>query len=114
MPLIRKLIRCDGTSKALPPGMSLSAIRELIGAADGLDTVPLHHLGEPLHVMLVDDRGYDFEVIQHSPGHFEHRATHARKPLNPEATRLYHMNCKPGVTHQIVGDVVVVPDLDFA
>jgi hypothetical protein len=113
MTLTRKLIRTDGTTKVLPPGMSMRAIRELIGA-ESLDTVALHHLGEPLHVMLIDDDGWEFEIIEHSPNHFEHRPTSARKPVNAEATRLYLANCRPGTTHQIVGNVVVMPDLDFA
>jgi len=113
MLLIRRLIRTDGSTRELAPGLSLSAIRELMGA-DGLDTVILRHMGEPLHVMMVDDAGWEFEIIEHSPNHFEQRPTRARKPVNAEATRLYHLNCKPGVEHQIVGDVVVVPDLDFS
>ena len=112
MTMIRRLIRTDGTSVELEPGLSFDEIHKLIGA-ETLDT-DLHHLGHPLHVMLVDDRGYEFETIEHSPGNFENRVTRARKPLNQEATRLYHLNCKPGVEHQIVGDVVILPDEDFA
>ena len=37
-----------------------------------------------------------------------------RKPINEKATALYHANCRPGTTHQIVGDVVIVPDEDYA
>jgi hypothetical protein len=113
MTLIRKLIRTDGTSQDLPAAVTMKEVHELIGA-DGLDTVSLHHLGTPLHVMMVDDRGYEFEVIEHAGNHFEHRPTRALKPVNVEATRLYLLNCKPGTTHQIVGDVVVLPDEDFA
>ncbi len=35
------------------------------------------------------------------------------KPVNAKATQLYHANCLPGTTHQIVGDVVIVLDDDF-
>lgn len=110
---IRKLFRTDGTSMDLPAGMSVSELNALIGA-ETADTVCLRHLGEPLHVMVVDDAGYETETIEHSPGQFETRPIRALKPLNVVATALYHANCQPGVTHQIVGDVVVVPDGDFA
>lgn len=93
---MRKLIRADGSTMALPTGSPMEWLRTLI-KADTLDTVNLRHLGEPLHVMLVDDNG-------HSKG----------LPVNPEATKMYHANCRPGTTHSIRGDVIVVPDLDFA
>jgi hypothetical protein len=111
--LTRKLIRADGTSEEIPPGKSMADLRALIGA-QGIDTVNLRHMGEPLHVMLVDDKGYETEMVEKGSGHFELRPTKARKPVNAEATKLYLANCRPGTTHQIVGDVIVVPDLDFA
>lgn len=92
----RKVIRCDGTAVDLPAPLRMSELQRLI-AAEGLDTVSLRHLGRPLHVMLVDDTG----LID-------------GKPVNPEATRLYHANCRPGTTQPICGDVVIVPDSDFA
>lgn len=110
---MRKLLRTDGTSQDLPMGLSWNALKELLGA-ETFDIVALHHLGIPLHVMLVDDAGYEVEEIRHSATHFERRPTRALKPLNVEATRLYHLNCKPGTTHEIVGDVIVMPDSDFA
>lgn len=110
---MRRIIRTDGTTEDLPAAKPMSSLRALIGA-DTIDTVSLKHMGHPLHVMLVDDAGYDTEEVKHSEGHFELRPVRARKPVNVEATRLYHLNCRPGTTHQIVGDVVVVPDDDFA
>ena len=112
MTIIRKLIRTDGTEAELPGALSNDAIGKLIGA-ETMDVVPLHQFG-PLHVMFVDDNGYEVEEIQHSPTHFERRPVRALKPVNVKATQLYHANCKPGTTHQIIGDVVVVPDEDFA
>jgi hypothetical protein len=64
---------------------------------DTIDTVTLRHMGSPMHVMLVDDIGAAKKL-----------------PVNVEATRLYHLNCRPGTTHEIRGDVVIVPDEDFA
>ena len=110
--MTRQLIRTDGTTIDLPAPVSMQRMHELIGAAT-LDTVSLHHMGEPLHVMLVDDNGYETVTIEHD-GYTEMRPIRARKPINIEATRLYHLNCLPGTTHQIVGDVVIVPDEDFA
>ncbi len=111
--IIRRLIRSNGTGLELDGPITLREVRELIGAA-GLDFVSLHHLGRPLHVMCCDDMGYDCEMVELSPGHFEMRPRSARKPVNEEATRLYLANCVPGTTHRIVGDVVVIPDEDFA
>jgi len=111
---MRKLIRTDGTVIDLPRALTTEQVGELIDA-DSLDFVSLHHLGRPLHVMAVDDRGWETETVELTPSHFELRPIRARKPINAEATRLYLANyCIPGTTHQIVGDVVVMPDSDSA
>lgn len=109
---MRAVIRCDGSIEELPEPVSITQVCELIGAST-LDTVALHHMGQPLHVMMVDDIGYETKSI------VDGNATllvpmSARKPVNAQATALYLLNCRPGTTHQIVGDVVVVPDEDFA
>lgn len=93
---MRALIKADGIRQDLDVRKTTAQIKGLIGA-ECLDTVSLRHMGSPAHVMLVDDLGHDKGL-----------------PVNEEATRLYHLNCRPGTTHQIRGDVVVVPDLDFA
>lgn len=108
---MRKLIRTDGTTLDLPDPVSIDQIHDLIGAAT-LDTVNLHHLGKPLHVMAVDDNGYETKTVVVG-NHTTLVPIRALKPINVEATRLYHLNCEPGTTHQIVGDVVICPDEDF-
>lgn len=86
----RRIIRADGTTEILPNPVTMAEIEHLIGAM-GLDTVNLRD-GT---VMVVDDTG------------------RARgRPVNPAATRLYWAICRPGTTHQIRGDVVIVPDRD--
>jgi hypothetical protein len=109
---MRKLIRTDGSTMELPAGLTMEELSALIGA-ELCDVVSLRHLGEPLHVMLVDDAGYETSLHQRGPGHFELVTGRARKPINAEATALYRANCEPGATDEIVGDVVVVPDSDF-
>ena len=52
-------------------------------------------------------------IDNHGGGVFENRCVKARKPVNEEATRLYRLNCLPNVTHQVLGDVMVVPDADY-
>jgi hypothetical protein len=37
-----------------------------------------------------------------------------RKPINAEATKIYHTVCRPGTMHQIAGDVAICRDKDFA
>lgn len=91
----RKLIRTDGTEVELTGPHALDDICQMIGA-DTLDIVALRHLGHPLHVMLVDDLGIRKEL-----------------PINSKATDLYWANCIPGTTHQIRGNVVIVPDGDY-
>lgn len=66
--------------------------RRMIGA----DTVDVVDLRDG-RVMLIDDLGHQKQL--HS---------------NAEATKLYHSVCRPGTTHQIVGDVAVCWDEDFA
>jgi hypothetical protein len=87
-------------------------IERLIGA-ECLDTVALHHMGHPLHVMLVDDAGWETMTVE-----TEHGITlvpvRARKPVNHHATRLYRLNRAGPSDHLIVGDVVICPDEDFA
>lgn len=112
-PHIRRLVlRTDGSIEPLAERTSLEDIRKLINAG-GLDTVTLHHWGHPLHVMLVDDLGYETKMVDHGGGQFEMVTTKALKPVNQKATGLYWANCRPGTTHQIVGDVAIVPDEDF-
>lgn len=96
MTITRKLIRVDGTETELVGPHAMADIRQMIGA-DALTSIWMKHMGVPLHIMLVDDEGFLKGL-----------------PVNVKATELYHANCKPGATHQINGDVVVVPDGDFA
>lgn len=91
MKAIRKLIRADGAETELHGPHALQDIRQMIGA-DGLDTVSL---ADRMHVMLVDDDGIQKGL-----------------PVNPAATRLYQD--ARGIPHQIRGDVVIVPDSDYA
>jgi len=112
---MRMVIRCDGTIEQLDAPVSIKDICRIIGA-DTLDTVNLRHLGHPLQVMCVDDLGYETraEDIPGADNATFMRPVRALKPVNVKATALYHASCIPGTTHQIVGDVVVVPDGDFA
>lgn len=94
--LQRRLLRADGTRCELPVPLDVANIARLIDA-ECPTTVTLHHLGHPLHVLVIDDMGYDKNL-----------------PINREATLLYWANCRPGTTHCILGDAVVAPDFDFA
>lgn len=111
MTIIRKIIRTDGTEEELPGPITMAEARERIGAQT-LDVVLLRHLGWPLHVMLVDDAGYVTMPLTTQPGVVRLQTLAPRKPINEKATALYHANCRPGTSHRIVGDVVIVPDAD--
>lgn len=90
---MRKLIKADGTEVKFLLKKSNAQIRALIGA-DTLDTVTLR---DRVHVMLVDDLGHE-----------------KRLPVNGTATQHYWERCGGPVDHVIRGDVVIVPDEDFA
>jgi hypothetical protein len=107
---MRKIIRTDGTEIDVPVPQTMAQIRAAIGA-DGLDTVALHHLGHPLHVMLVDDNGYETRAVE-TGDTITLVPIRARRPLNQKATQLYLANCRPDTEHQIVGDVFICPDRD--
>lgn len=87
------VIRTNGTEEdhEVVPRHSIRDINRLIKAST-LDTVNLRDG----RVMLVDDTG----LID-------------GKPINPEATRLYHSVCRQGTTHPICGDVAIALDKDF-
>ncbi|MGH7462814.1 MAG: hypothetical protein ACREMA_17545 [Longimicrobiales bacterium] len=91
--LDRKVIRADGTETLLTSPQTIAQIEKLIGA-DTMDTVNMRDPGR--HVMLVDDLGHSKKL-----------------PVNQKATELYWSVCRPGTTHTIRGDVVIVPDYDF-
>ena len=110
---MRKLIRTDNTETDFPDPLSMEQVRKLLDT-DSLDFVSLHSMGRPLHVMAVDDSGWETEVVELAPGHIELKPIRARKPVNVWATNLYLANCIPGTTHQIVGDVLIMPDSDAA
>lgn len=90
------ILRVSGIEETheLPRFRAIENICRLIGART-LDVVGLRDG----RVMLVDDEGHV-------------RAD--RPPVNPKATALYHGVCRPGTTHQIVGDVAIAIDEDFA
>lgn len=96
MTIKRALIKTDGTVVALENPQSIDQVSDLIGA-ESFDSVSLHHMGYPLHVMIVDDFGLAKDL-----------------PVNHHATILYHLNCKPGTATEILGDVVILPDSDFS
>lgn len=89
-----EIIRVSGQREEQyhPKWAALMEICKTIGA-EGLDTVNLRDG----RVMIVDDTG----MID-------------GKPINPEATKLYHAVCVPGNPFSIHGDVAIALDQDFA
>ena len=87
----RELIRANGTREEIHCPLTMDAINTKLGGA-GLDTINLRDG----RVMLVNDIGHQLGL-----------------PFNAEASKLYWGICRPGTTHQIVGDVIVTFDSDF-
>jgi len=105
-----QVIKTDGATSVheITRSTAVREIQKLIGC-DCCDTVNLRDG----RVMFVDDRGHESRA--ETRGNVTTLVpVRPRKPVNPEATRLYHAICKPGTTHQIVGDVAIVLDEDFA
>jgi hypothetical protein len=102
------IIRATGAEETheVPRG-SIGAVRALLGC-EFLDTV---NLGDG-RVMLVDDEGWNTEVIQ-TAERIEVRPTTPRKPINDRATAIYRSVTLPN-HHRIAGDVAIVRDEDFA
>lgn len=106
------VLRTDGTNTVTAGRPNIHDIAKAINAKL-LDEVSV---GRAVHndvKMFVNDRGYDAIEIEKSPGHTDLVPIHAKFAVNVEATKLYHAICKPGTTHQIVGDVVLAHDNDF-
>lgn len=133
------VLRVDGTTET--HSGTFDDIARLIGATN-IETVNIGKdpgvrasfptMRHP--VMMIDEDGYEVEVVDHGPGpvvlgvnpgerpdgapvmnaafRLERRPVRARKPFNPNATLLYHAICIPGTTHQIVGDAAIIDDSD--
>jgi hypothetical protein len=111
------VIRTDGSEETHPfpakrGGARLNALKAALGC-DTLDMVTLTmRSGGPDLVMAVNDLGYETRAVERGPGHIELVPVRARLPVNQRATALYHATCKPGTTHEIVGDVAIMHDDD--
>lgn len=106
------VVRTDGICVPLPGVPSIARLQELIGA-EMLDVVFVGKFVPNDVMMYVDDNGWQVdEVVRDGVTHLV--PTKALKPINAEATRLYHAICRPGTTQEIAGDVVLVHDEDFA
>jgi hypothetical protein len=91
-PPVRCIFRADGTYEALTGPQTMAQIEALIDCAL-CDSVML---ADRIHVMVIDDLGHKRGL-----------------PVNEVATRLYR-DARPGSPWEIRGDVVVVPDSDYA
>lgn len=105
------IIRTDGSEECheVSKALVFRTIDRLIGA----DCTYTVNLGDG-RVMVVDDNGYESKCVDNGNGHFALVPMRARKPVNAKATALYHAICVPGTRHQIVGDVAIAIDADFA
>jgi hypothetical protein len=90
---MRKLILARGGESEIFGFISLKDIRTLINA----ELLDFFMLRDGIHICAVDDMG-------HKKG----------LPLNAEATALYWDKCGAPNDHVIRGDVVIVPDEDYA
>jgi hypothetical protein len=111
------IVRTDGTEVLVHEKPTGAKIREAIGA-DTLGTVILtwahRHVADL--VMSVDNNGYETQTVDHGNGRIELVPRRARLPVNRRASELYWATCKPEYygAYQIVGDVVLARDQDFA
>lgn len=87
----RFILKTTGDRVEVPQPLEYDDAADLLGATL-LDVV---NLGDG-RLLLVDESGHPKGL-----------------PDNPEATRLYWTVCRPGVTHRVAGDVLVVPTSDL-
>lgn len=106
------ILRTDGTIEDHERKDSGSGLINWITRQIGAECTDSVNLRDG-RVMIVNDRGYEVETIEDA-GHITLRPTKALLPLNDKATEIYHSICRPGVTHQIVGDVAIAWERDFA
>jgi hypothetical protein len=107
------VLRTDGAEEIVRKKPSITHLLKAIGAHT-LDFVAVGRASRSDLMMAVDDSGYETELVDHGNGRLEMKPVRATKPFNAKATALYHAVCQPGTTHQIVGDVALVHDADFA
>lgn len=110
---MRRLIKTDGTERDFEGPQDIARILQFIGAETS-DVVRMPMLGDPLHVMVVDDNGYETRAVDRGNNVTELVPVRALRPVNAHATRLYWRQYPGAVGHEIVGDVFICPDDDFA
>jgi len=92
---MRVVVRTDGTVEQLGGKQTLAQLYDHIG--NGCDCIDVVNLRRHGLVMIVDDMG-----------------AYQQPDVNYIASDLYHEICVPGTTWPIRGNVVIVPDTDFA
>ncbi len=109
--MIAKIIKTTGEEKEVHFDNPNTIIEQLEKECNcgGFDTVNLRDG----RIMLVDDNGYESKIVDRGNNHLEIVPLKGRKAVNAKATQLYLSVCVPGTTHQIVGDVAIVNDIDM-
>src|SRR5262245_62957022 len=104
------VLRCDGRTEQF--GASRTGYIDTIKRQIDAQTIDAINLRDG-RIMFVDDFGWETETVESEVDGKRYvvlQPVRARKPINPEATKLYHAICRPGVTHQIVGDVAIITE----
>lgn len=114
-PMTIMILKTNGTHETYTvpakEGIRMGVLHKLLGF-DTLDVVRIGKLQGSDLVMVVNDNGYVTRTVEHGRNQFELKPVVARFPINSEATKYYHAICRPGTTHQIVGDVAIFHDDD--
>ena len=112
------IIRTDGTEEVHQVSADdwVGAAEKLIDA-ECMDSVNLRDR----RIMFVDDFGWETETVTEDNAVLPNGQVgfkmslipvRARKPINAKATALYRAVCRPGIVHQIAGDVAILRDDD--
>jgi hypothetical protein len=106
------IIRTDGSELLMRVRPTIERIEKVLGFS-ALEFVRIGKADDSDLVMAIDDNGYVVEAVvdRNVTRLVSIRANH---PVNEKATAFYHAICRPGTTHQIVGDVAIMHDSEFA
>ena len=111
--MIRRLLRVDGPSLDLREPVAEAGLAALLRARLINRIAIAGDPGEPGHLLIVDDDGYQMAVAQQDGSERVLVPALTAKAPNHEATRLANAAGLPGVVYSVRGDALIAPAEDY-